>query len=60
MIGAERTTGFCFGLIFVQFNYQRLFLFVERASICNFADKNKVYRCDSDLEIALKDLQRDV
>ena len=33
-----------------------LFLFLERTNICNFADDNTIYRCDSDLEIVLEDL----
>ena len=33
------------------------FLFVERTNICNFADDNILYWCDSDLEIVLEDLQ---
>ena len=37
-----------------------LFLFVERTNICNFADDNIIYRCDSDLEIVLEDLQLDM
>ena len=36
-----------------------LFLFAERTNICNFADDNTIYRCDSDLEIVLEDLQHD-
>ena len=36
-----------------------LFLFLERTNICNFADGNTIYRCDSVLEIILKDLQHD-
>ena len=34
-----------------------LFLFLERTDICNFADNNTIYRCDSVLEIILEDLQ---
>ena len=37
-----------------------LFLFVERTNICNFADDNTIYRCDSVLEIILEDLQHDM
>ena len=37
-----------------------LFLFVERTNMCNFADGNTIYRCDSDLEIILEDLQHDM
>ena len=37
-----------------------LLLFLERTSICNFADDNTIYRCDSVLEIILEDLQHDV
>ena len=37
-----------------------LFLFLERTNICNFADVNTIYRCDSVLEIILKDLQHDM
>ena len=36
-----------------------LFLFLERTNICNFADDNTIYRCDSVLEIILEDLQHD-
>ena len=35
-----------------------LFLFLERAN--NLADDNIIYRCDSDLEILLEDLQHDM
>ena len=34
-----------------------LFLFLETTNICNFADDNTIYRCDSGLEIILEDLQ---
>ena len=37
-----------------------LFLFLERTNICNFADDNTIYRCDSELEIILEDLQHDM
>ena len=37
-----------------------LFLFLERTNICNFADDNTIYRCDSVLEIILEDLQHDM
>ena len=37
-----------------------LFLFLERTNICNFADDNTIYRCDSILEIILEDLQHDM
>ena len=37
-----------------------LFLFLEETNICNFADDNKIYRCDSVLEIILEDLQHDM
>ena len=37
-----------------------LFLFVERTKICNFADDNTIYRCDSDLEIVLEDLEHEI
>ena len=37
-----------------------LFLFLERTNTCSFADGNKIYRCDSDLEIILEDLQHDM
>ena len=36
-----------------------LFLFVEKTNVCDFADDNTIYRCDSDLEIVLEDLQHD-
>ena len=37
-----------------------LFLFLERTNICNFADDSTIYRCDSELEIILEDLQHDM
>ena len=37
-----------------------LFLFLERTDVCNFADNNTIYRCDSVLEIILEDLQHDM
>ena len=37
-----------------------LFLFLERTNICNFADDNTIYWCDSVLEIILEDLQYDI
>ena len=37
-----------------------LFLFLERTNMCNFADDNTIYRCDSVLEIILEDLQHDM
>ena len=37
-----------------------LFFFVERTNIYNFADDNTLYRCDSNFEIALGDLQHDM
>ena len=46
-------------LLFNLFIYD-LFLFLERTNICNFADGNTIYRCDSVLEIILEDLQHDM
>ena len=40
--------------------YSIFFLFLEKTNICNFADDNTIYRCDSDLEIILEDLQHDM
>ena len=37
-----------------------LFRFLERTNICNFAEDNTIYRCDSVLEIILEDLQLDM
>ena len=37
-----------------------LFFFSERTNICNFAGENNIYRCDSDLETVLEDLQHDM
>ena len=37
-----------------------LFLFLEGTNICNPADHNTVYRCDSVLDISLEDLQHDM
>ena len=37
-----------------------LFLFLERTNICNFADDNTIYWCDSVLEIILENLQHDM
>ena len=37
-----------------------LFLFVETTNICNLAVDNTLYRCDSDLEIVLEELQHDM
>ena len=37
-----------------------LLIFVERTNLCNFADDNTIYRCDSDLEFILEDLQHDM
>ena len=37
-----------------------LFLFLGRTNICNFAEDNTIYRCDSDLEIILEELQHEM
>ena len=37
-----------------------LFLFLERTNICDFADDNTIYKCDSVLEIILGGLQHDM
>ena len=37
-----------------------LFLFLKTTNICNFADDNTIYRCNSILEIILEDLQHDM
>ena len=49
-----------FGPLLFNLFINNLFLFLERTDICNFADDNTIYRCDSVLEIILEDLQHDM
>ena len=37
-----------------------LFLFIEKANICNFADDNTIYSCTKNLETNLKNLEHDM
>ena len=37
-----------------------LFLFIEKANICNFADDNTIYSCTKNLETVLKNLEHDM
>ena len=52
--------GSILGLLLFNLSINDLFLFLERTNICNFADDNTIYRCDSVLEIILEDLQHDM
>ena len=54
------STGIYFGSTIIQFIYQSPLSFVERTSICNFAENSTIYRCDSNLETVLKDLEHDM
>ena len=37
-----------------------LFLFIEKANICNFADDNTIYSCTKNLQTVLKNLKHDM
>ena len=52
--------GSLLGPLLFNFFINDLFLLVERTNICNFAFDNTIYRCNSNLEIVLEDLQHDM
>ena len=37
-----------------------IFLFIEKASICNFADDNTIYSCNNNLQTVFKNLKHDM
>ena len=60
MIGLAYLGAYHKGPLLFSLFINELFVFAERTDIRNFADDNIKYRCDSDLEILLEDLQHDV
>ena len=46
-------------LLFILF-INDLFFFIERTTICNFADDNTIYGCQNDLKTILEDLRYDI
>ena len=60
MIGLAYLGAYHKGPLLFSLLSNELFVFAERTDIRNFAADNIKYRCDSDLEILLEDLQHDV
>ena len=52
--------GSILGPLFFKLFVNNLFLFIERANICNFADDNTIYSCNINLQTILKDLKYDL
>ena len=46
--------GLILGLLLFNLFINNLFLFIERTSICNFADDNTIYSCQNDLKLYWK------
>ena len=52
--------GLILGPLLFNLFINNLFLFIERTSICNFADYNTIYSCQNDLKTILEDLRYDM
>ena len=52
--------GLILGALLFNLFINNLFLFIERTSICNFADYNTIYSCQNDLKTILEDLRYDM